>query len=151
LEVMTHSKKFLIKQRRQKLALLLARHPNLPQDLLAQSLGCHQSTISTDLRALKRESEQFVYDLAKKDLSFHYQQSLRSIEEATSEAWTIFQKHKSDDFQTGSKIKLLALRVVLEASKTKFELLNSGPQVLAVSALQEKVSGLEEIASDIAQ
>jgi IS30 family transposase len=48
---------------------------------IAQELGVDQSTISRDIKALKEQSQQFVYDLAKSDLAFYYKQCIDGIEE----------------------------------------------------------------------
>jgi hypothetical protein len=45
-----------------------------------------QSTISRDVEVLKEMSQQFVFDLAKSGLAYHYKQSIDGIEEAKKEA-----------------------------------------------------------------
>jgi transcriptional antiterminator len=38
---------------------------------IAQELKVNQSTISSDIKALKELSQQFIYDLAKSDLAYN--------------------------------------------------------------------------------
>jgi hypothetical protein len=57
---------------------------------IAYRLGVNQSTISRDVKALKLESQQFVFDLAKSDLAYYYMQSLDGILETKKQAWEIY-------------------------------------------------------------
>ena len=77
-----------IKERRKQLASLLSRSTSERE--IAQELGVDRSTISRDIKVLKTECQQFVYDLAKSDLAYHYKKSIDGIEEAKKEGWRIF-------------------------------------------------------------
>src|SRR4051812_44560727 len=79
---------FKIEERRRKVASLLAQC--MTESEIAQELKVDQSTISRDIKTLKELSPQFVYNLAKSDLSYYYKQSIDGIEEAKREAWTIY-------------------------------------------------------------
>lgn len=105
---------------------------------IAQTLGVDQSTISRDIKALKSESQQFVYELAKSTLAYYYKQSIDGIEEAKKEAWRIF----NNPF-VPVREKLLALKIIMQADETRFKLLSEGPSVLAMNDLQERVSQIE--------
>ena len=48
---------------------------------IAKKLKVDQSTISRDVKVLKKMSQQFVYDLAKSNLAYCYKQYLDGIEE----------------------------------------------------------------------
>ena len=48
---------------------------------IAKQLTVDQYTISRDIKVLKQLSQRFVYDLAKSDLAFYYEQCLVGIEE----------------------------------------------------------------------
>lgn len=49
---------------------------------IAEDLNVDQFTISRDVKALKEMSQQFVFDLAKSDLSYYTKKSIDGIEEA---------------------------------------------------------------------
>ena len=70
------------------MASLLSR--SATEKEIAQQLGVDRSTINRDIRALKIECQQFVYDLAKSDLAYYYKQSIDGIEEAKKESWKIY-------------------------------------------------------------
>jgi len=53
---------------------------------IAEKLNVDQFTISRDVKALKEMSQQFVFDLAKSDLAYYYNQSIDEMEEAKKEA-----------------------------------------------------------------
>ena len=76
---------FKIEERRRKVASLLAQ--SMTESEIAQALKVDQSTISRDIKVIKEKCQQFVYDLAKSDLSYYYKQSIDGIEEAKREAW----------------------------------------------------------------
>ncbi|MGB7961284.1 MAG: hypothetical protein WCF46_15460 [Nitrososphaeraceae archaeon] len=57
---------------------------------IAYKLGVNQSSISRDIKVLKSESKQFVYELAKSDLAYYFKQSMYGIHEAKKEGWRIF-------------------------------------------------------------
>jgi IS30 family transposase len=84
--------KFKIEERRKEVASMLAQ--SMTETEIAEKLNVDQSTISRDVKALKEMSQQFVFDLAKSDLSYYYEQSIDGIEEAKKEAWRI---HKDNN------------------------------------------------------
>src|SRR5215211_2488797 len=100
---------FKIEERRRRVASLLAQ--SMTESEIAQQLNVDQSTISRDVKALKELSQQFVYDLAKSDLSYYYKQSIDGIEEAKREAWRIYHNNN----QVSLKEKLSALKLIIES------------------------------------
>jgi IS30 family transposase len=74
-----------LKNDERKVASLLAQ--SMTKSEIAQALKVDQSTISRDVKVIKEKCQQFVYDLAKSDLSYYYKQSIDGIEEAKREAW----------------------------------------------------------------
>jgi IS30 family transposase len=79
-----NNNKFKIEERRKEVASMLAQ--SMTETEIAEKLNVDQSTISRDVKALKEMSQQFVFDLAKSDLSYYYKQSIDGIEEAKKEA-----------------------------------------------------------------
>jgi IS30 family transposase len=136
---------FKIEERRRKVSSLLAQSKT--ESEIAQELNVDQSTISRDIKALKELSQQFVYDLAKSDLSYYYKQSIDGIEEAKREAWKIYH-HNSNEVSV--KEKLSALKLIVESNEARFKLLSEGPSVLAVKSLEERLNKIE-IAGQISE
>lgn len=128
--------KFDIKERRKHVASLLSRSTSERE--IAQQLGVDRSTISRDIKALKIECQQFVYDLAKSDLAYYYKKSLDGIEEAKKESWRIFQ-----DETVTVRDKLLALKLVITSEESKFRLFSEGPGLLAVKSLEDRLNKIE--------
>jgi hypothetical protein len=75
---------FKIEERRREVASMLAQ--SITEIEIAEKLAVDQSTISRDVKVLKEMSQQFVFDLAKSDLAYYYNQSIDGIEEAKKEA-----------------------------------------------------------------
>jgi hypothetical protein len=125
-----------VQERRKQVASLLSRATSETE--IAHLLQVHPSTVSRDIKALKVESQRFVFDLAKSDLAYYYKQSLDGILETKRQAWEIY----NNPF-VSVKERLLALKIIIHADETRFKLLSEGPSVLAVQNLQERVSQIE--------
>jgi len=130
--------KFEIEGRRRQLANLLARSRTEVE--CAQELGVSQATISTDIKALKEQSQQFIFDIAKSDLAFFYKQELESIQAAKRVAWDV-----CDNSHSSTKERLVAAKVIISASEASIKLLSEGPAILSLKALEQKVDELEVI------
>jgi hypothetical protein len=62
------------------------------------------------------------------------------MEEAKSEAWKIYQSHNSSDFFNSAKLKLMALKIIIQANEAKFKLIGSGPAVLGMRSLENRLA-----------
>jgi DNA-binding CsgD family transcriptional regulator len=126
--------KYEVEERRRKVAFMLAQ--SMTETEIASQLHVNQSTISRDIRSLKEQSQQFVYDLAKSDLAFYYKQCIDGIEQVVKKAWEMFH----NDSGLKSKDKLLALKVIRESHETKFALFERGPNIMNIKALEERLN-----------
>jgi transposase len=68
------AKQFLIEERRKQVAIMIAQ--GMTEVEIASKFGVDNSTISTDVKALKLISQQFIYDIAKSDFTYYYKQCL---------------------------------------------------------------------------
>ena len=121
------------------------------QTEIARILGFDQSTISDDVRALRLDSQKFIFDLAKSDLGFFYKQCIDGLQEAKKQAWLIHDRYATapeSNYTEHHKLRLAALKLVIEIEVEKFRLLESGPNILAVHAMSQR---LEEIENSIQQ
>jgi uncharacterized protein YerC len=131
--------KYEVEERRRKVASLLAQ--SVTESEIASDLGVDQSTVSRDIKALKEQSQQFVYDLAKSDLAFCYKQCIEGVEVVLKKAWEMF--NDNNDSSLKSKDKLLALKLSLEAYESKFTLFERGPNIMNIKALEERLNKIE--------
>ena len=121
-----------IEERRKRVSSLLSQ--SRTEEEIATELGVDQGTISRDATAIKKLSQQFIYDLAKSDLAHSYKMCIDGIEEAKRQIWNMI--------RTGtltSKDKLLALRLVKECNESQFVLFKDGPSMLNMKKLEERV------------
>ena len=135
--------KFKIEERRRQVASLLAQ--SMTESEIAQKLNVDQSTISRDIKALKQLSQQFVFDLAKSDLAYHYQQCINGIEEVRRKAWELIRDDNKEEQQQSLilKDKLLVLKLIKECEEGKFALFKDGPSILNVKSLEERIYQIE--------
>jgi IS30 family transposase len=135
--------KFKIEERRRQVASLLAQ--SMTESEIAQKLNADQSTISRDIKALKQMSQQFVFDLAKSDLAYHYQQCINGIEEVRRKAWELIRDDNKEEQQQSLilKDKVLVLKLIKECEEGKFALFKDGPSILNVKSLEERIYQIE--------
>jgi IS30 family transposase len=112
---------------------------------IAQKLNVDQSTISRDIKALKQMSQQFVFDLAKSDLAYHYQQCINGIDEVRRKAWELIRDGEEEEQRQSLtlKNKLSILKLIKECEEGKFALFKDGPSVLNVNSLEERIHQIE--------
>jgi hypothetical protein len=106
---------------------------------IALELKVDQSTISRDIKVLKKISQQFVYDLAKSDLAYCYKQCLDGIEEVKRRGWDIFNGMNN----LTTRDKLLALKLIMECNEAKFALFKEGPTIMQVKSMEERLTSIE--------
>jgi HTH domain len=129
-----------IEERRRKIASLLAQ--SLTESEIGEALNVDQSTISRDIKALKEQSQQFVYDLAKSDLAYYYKQCIDGIGEVERKAWEAYRSNDSS-LLLKPKDKLLALKLAKECDEAKFALFKDGPSVMNLKSLEERLNKIE--------
>jgi DNA-binding transcriptional ArsR family regulator len=141
---------FKIEERRRKVASLLAQ--SMTECAIAQELRVDQSTISRDIKVLKQQSQQFVYDLAKSDLAFYYKQCIDGIEEVKRKVWEMLRKNNNNDDNyennnnnnsLSEKDKLSALKLIKECNEAKFSLFKDDPSIMNLNSLEERLMVIE--------
>jgi hypothetical protein len=94
---------------------------------------------------LRKQSQQFVYDLAKSGLAFYYKQCLDGIEEVRRKSWEIYNddNHCQNNSLINTKDKLLCLKLIKECNEAKFALLKEGPAITNLRSLEDRISKIE--------
>ena len=135
--------RFKIEERRRQVASLVAQ--SITEGEIAKKLNVDQSTISRDIKALKHMSQQFVFDLAKSDLAYHYQQCINGIDEVRRKAWELIRDGEEEEQRQSLtlKDKLSILKLIKECEEGKFALFKDGPSVLNVNSLEERIHQIE--------
>lgn len=75
---------YYIEERSRKVAQMLAQGHSETE--VSQLLHVHVSTICRDIKVLKKLSQKFVFDLAKGDLTYYYNQCIDGVDEIRREA-----------------------------------------------------------------
>ena len=129
---------FKIEERRRKVRSLLAEGNT--EDDIAKLLGVGQATISRDITALKEDSRNYIYDLAKTDLAYSYQQCIEEIDIVRLKAWEIL---KEKQHELDIKDQVLVLRLLRDCAESKYSLFERGPSILNVQSLEDRMNKLE--------
>lgn len=108
---------------------------------IAKVLNVGQSTISRDLKSIKKESMKQLESVLKDVLPYEYTKSISCMDQVIRQCWIII-NDKTD--QWTNKNKLDALKLLKETTRTKLEILNQGPVNLFAQQLQQKVKELVE-------
>jgi len=124
--------------RRKKITSLLAQ-ARTEQELAAE-LGVTQATVNRDIRYLKILSQEYIYELAKSDLAFYYQQCIEGINEVKRKCWDIYY---NDSDSSKPFVKLSALKLAKECDEAKFNLFKEGPSIMNIAALEARLSKIE--------
>ncbi|HEY1247518.1 MAG TPA: HTH domain-containing protein [Nitrososphaera sp.] len=154
----------VIAQRRKQVSQFI--QANLSETEIAQRLGVDVSTVSRDITALKEEANDWIHSLAKDSLAHMYRATFEDLNRTRLAAWDIYNKCNQEDAQDNSSDSLSlariefsigkqhnqhknrdmlnALKVVIQANVSMFELLQAGPIIMAVKGLDERVERLEK-------
>ena len=138
--------KYSIEQRRRQVADLLAE--SYLEREIAEKLGVNQVMVSRDIKALHEMSKRFIADLAKSSLGFYYQSCINGIDRVARKAWEMFNNFEDKYPNLSDRDKLLALKIIIDASQAKFSLYQEGPNIMALSALEKRVEHIEGRNSD---
>jgi biotin operon repressor len=131
--------RFIIMERRQSVLCLLAQGQS--ESEIATELKVGQSTISRDIKTLNKESRDIIQTVEKDYYPLEFRNIINSIGQVSKKAWDIINN------ETGNwtnKDKINAMKLVIDASRTKFEILQNGPLNLTVSQMRERLEKLEE-------
>lgn len=129
-----HTKKYQIEERRRQIGSLLAQQ--MTEQQIGEKLGWDQTTISKDIKALKKMSQTFIYDLAKSDLAYHYKQCFDTMGEAERVMWETLRNNK--DLQ--AKERCYIAKLISDSAQARFEIIRDGPAVMYVKAVEEKLA-----------
>ena len=127
-----------IQQRRERLWTLLTR--GMKTHEIARELNVDHSTISTDIKFLTAESQNYLNILAKETLPFMYQTSVEGIRSIMKECWDIY---SSNDESINWTHRLAALKLAKECNEAVCHVIDEGPSVMYVKQLQEKLVQIE--------
>lgn len=134
------SKKDEIEDRRGEIRSMLAQ--SMTQQEVADALNVDRTTISKDIKALKEESQQFVYDLAKSDLAFYYMQCLDTIQEAERIIWETYRNRKQFSAPERKERYHIA-KIIISAAQARFPIFKDGPIIMTLKALEDRLANIE--------
>ena len=124
-----------IEERRKRVSSLLSQ--SRTEEEIGKVLGVDQGTISRDVTAIKKLSQQYIYDLAKSDLAHSYKMCIDGIDEVKRKAWDILLQNENETIDI--KDKLSTLKLIKECNESQFSLFKDGPSVLNMKKLEERV------------
>lgn len=118
---------YYIEERRREVAQMLAQGHSETE--IAHILGVHASTICRDVKVLKQLSQRFVFDLAKGDLAYYYEQCIEGVDEIRKETWNLYKYRIYDGNGTPIPIKdkVSLLKLLKECDEARFALLEKSP------------------------
>jgi transcriptional regulator of NAD metabolism len=134
------SKRLDIEERRKQIRSMLARSKT--EQEIADELDKSRRTILRDIKALKEESNQSVYDLAKSDLAFYYMQCLQTIQESERMIWETYRNRKSLKLQE-RKERYQVAKMIRESAQARMGIFKDGPIMMTVKALENRLSNIE--------
>jgi len=131
--------RFVISERREKVHVMLSQGFNEIE--IAKALNVGQSTVSRDLKSIKKESMKKIELMLVDTLPYEYNKTILSMDQITKKCWIII---NDETGQWTNKNKLDAMKLLKETIATKFEILNQGPGNLRAQQLEQQVKELVE-------
>jgi HTH domain len=109
---------------------------------IADLLNVDRTTISKDITALKRMSQQFMYELAKSDLAYYYRQCLDTMHEAERMIWDTYRNKERYNPAERKERDQLA-KMVIDSIQARFSMFKDGPSVMSVMSMEERLEHIE--------
>jgi HTH domain len=119
---------------------MLAR--SMTEQEIADLLNVDRTTISKDITALKRMSQQFMYELAKSDLAYYYRQCLDTMHEAERMIWDTY-RNKERYIPAERKERDQLAKMVIDSVQARFSMFKDGPSVMSVMSMEERLEHIE--------
>ncbi|MGC2429134.1 MAG: HTH domain-containing protein [Nitrososphaeraceae archaeon] len=136
----TRIKNAIEREKRRKSVAELLKRGDMNEAEIANFLNCSNSTICNDIKYLKHQAQEYVFDLARENLAYFYVSTIRDIDKARAVAWEVV--NKCTDKQNMDKLS--ALKVIVRCDVERFKLLSEGPNVMMAKTLDEKVDLLQK-------
>lgn len=131
--------RFLITERRQKVYSMLSQGLNELE--IAKKLNVNQSTVSRDVKTIKKESQKTIQVIASEILPFEFGKSLLSLNRIIKHCWIIIYDNSG---RWTNKDKINAMKLVKDTESTRIEILKNGPLNLEVVHLREELEQLKD-------
>ena len=131
--------RFLIIERREKVLIMLSK--GLSEIEISNHLNVNQSTISRDVKAIKKESQKTIQIVVSDILPFEFAKSILSLNHIIKDCWIIANDNSG---RWTNKDKVNAYKLIKDTERTRFEILKNGPLNLDVVHLHEQVEQLKE-------
>src|SRR5687768_12248903 len=125
-----------IRERREKLLFLMAKGHN--QSELVKELGVTIQTINNDMRAINKDTNHGLFDIAKATLPTMYLSCIETVNQALRASWNVHDNTDDD------KVKIMAINIIRKCGETKFSLFQGGPAMMEVNRLTDDVKALRE-------
>ena len=119
--------RFVITKRRESVLILLSQ--GLNECEIAERLKVGQSTVSRDVKALNKESQKIIKTIEKNYYPLEFRNIINSIRQVSKKSWEII---NDETGKWTNKDKINAMKLVVDSSRTKFEILLNGPVNLNV-------------------
>jgi transcriptional regulator len=128
-----------IRERREQILLLMSK--GLSQQDIARELHTTRQTISRDMRAINNYTNGNLNDLARETLSTMYQSCITGINEVLKECWQIYDRRDDSGLNWWHRLAVLRLAAVINFKK--FEMFSSGPALMEIRRLKDRVDTLK--------
>ena len=126
-------------ERRQRVLDLLSR--GLNESEIGTELSVGQSTISRDVYALNKESQDLIKSIERNYYPLEFRNIINSLRLILKKSWSIV---NDESGKWTNKDKINSMKLVIDASRTKFDILLNGPINLNVEQLRARLEKLED-------
>lgn len=134
---------WVISQRRESVFILSSQ--GLDETNIAMQLNVNQSTVSRDIKALRKQSQKKLESIVENELPYECAKSLVSMDHIINECWNIY---RDENGKWTNKNKLDALKMIRETQRTRFDIMQAGPLNLRLQQMEKELRCSEEVSEE---
>jgi IS30 family transposase len=111
----------------ERLAKVLSLHSKgSSQEEIAQLLGINQSTVSRDLKQIRRKARKKIEQTVSEDIPFEFERCMAGLDQVIKTLWDIAEGKNTP--KTTTKDRNYALSLLMQCYSKRIELLIGGPE-----------------------
>jgi len=131
--------RYIITERHEKVFVLVSQGFN--ESEIAKQLDVDQSTISRDIKTLKKQSQKKLESIMEEVMPYEYEKCMTSSLQVTKECWKIYYDQSG---HWTNKNKIDVLKLIEQANITRHQMLLGGPVTLKAMQIERKVRDIVE-------
>jgi hypothetical protein len=108
---------------------------------IARSLNVTRQTVARDLKAINRDSDSEYSKIIRESIPTLFENCILGVNEIIKECWGIYVNRT--DTSISNWHRMAALRLALDGTSRKFDMMSAGPALMEINRLKSKLEALK--------